>query len=95
MQNKDALARGIYHSEKSFSAGDRFPGKERLLYRSAEKRYERYVWTEKGEVYFSEEAALDHAVEYGEWPEEHIRRENPDDIPWSPFTGYTDGTGQR
>lgn len=60
-----------------------------------EKRYERYVWTEKGEVYFSEEAALDHAVEYGEWPEEHIRRENPDDIPWSPFTGYTDGTGQR
>ena len=49
-----------------------------------EKRYERYVWTEKGEVYFSEEAAHDHVIEYGEWPEEH-----------HPFTGYTDGTGQR
>lgn len=148
MQNKDALTRGIYHSEKSFSAGDRFSGKERLLYRSAEKRssisiirttsqsgatvvsagccapcamdctliifvdgqrpmvlpvfppvpqkrYERYVWTEKGEVYFSEEAAVDHAIRYGEWPEDRVRWEEPDDEDWSPFTGYTDGTGQR
>lgn len=148
MQNKDALTRGIYHSEKSFSAGDRFSGKERLLYRSAEKRssisiirttsqsgatvvpagccapcamdctliifvdgqrpmvlpvfppvpqkrYERYVWTEKGEVYFSEEAALDHAIEYGEWPEEQVRWDDQVDNSWPPFTGYTDGTGQR
>ena len=60
-----------------------------------EKRYERYVWTEKGEVHFSEEAALDHAIEYGEWPEEHIRRDDPEGNTWPTFTGYTDGTGQR
>lgn len=60
-----------------------------------EKRYERYVWTEKGEVHFSEEAALDHAIEYGEWPEEYIRRDDPEGNTWPTFTGYTDGTGQR
>ena len=60
-----------------------------------QKRYERYVWTEKGEVYFSEEAALDHAIEYGEWPEEQVRWDDLEDNSWPPFTGYTDGTGQR
>ena len=60
-----------------------------------QKRYERYVWTEKGEVYFSEEAAVDHAIRYGKWLEDRVRWEEPDDENLSPFTGYTDGTGQR
>lgn len=33
-----------------------------------ERRYDLYVWTEKGEVHFSEDAALDHCLWFGEWP---------------------------
>ena len=46
-------------------------------------------------MYFSEEAAVDHAIRYGKWPEDRVRWEEPDDEDLSPFTGYTDGTGQR
>lgn len=35
-----------------------------------ERRYDLYVWTEKGEVHFSEDAALDHCLWFGEWPRE-------------------------
>lgn len=42
-----------------------------------EKRYERYVWTEKGEVHFSEDAALDHCLWFGEWPREDYFGEDP------------------
>lgn len=35
---------------------------------ASKKRYERYVWMEKGEVYFSDDAARDHLIEFGEWP---------------------------
>ena len=34
----------------------------------SKKRYERYVWMEKGEVYFSDDAARDQLIEFGEWP---------------------------
>lgn len=42
-----------------------------------EKRYERYVWTEKGEVHFSEDAALDHCLWFGEWPRKDYLGEDP------------------
>ena len=36
--------------------------------RVPEKRYERIIWTETGEIYVSEDAALDHCLWVGEWP---------------------------
>ena len=60
-----------------------------------QKRYDRYAWTERGEVYFSEEAALDQVMEYGTWPRERVRWDGPADVSQPLFTGYTDGTGQR
>lgn len=33
-----------------------------------EMDYELYVWTEKGKVRFSHEAAWDHYEEFGTWP---------------------------
>lgn len=47
--------------------------------RVPEKRYERIIWTEKGEIYFSEDAALDHSLWFGEWPREHYFGEDPND----------------
>lgn len=42
-----------------------------------EKRYDLYVWTEKGEVHFSEEAALDHLTEFGVWLRDNYFGEDP------------------
>lgn len=38
---------------------------------ASKKRYARYVWMERGEVIFSEEAARDHLIEFGMWPWEN------------------------
>lgn len=45
-----------------------------------EKRYERIVWTRDGEVYFSEDAALDHVLWFGEWPRKGYLGES--ESPW-------------
>ncbi len=46
---------------------------------ASKKRYERYVWMEKGEVLFSEEAALDHLTEFGVWPRDNYFGEDPNE----------------
>lgn len=38
-----------------------------------------YVWMEKGEVLFSEEAALDHRKVFGVWPRDNYFGEDPDE----------------
>jgi len=45
----------------------------------SKKRYERYVWMEKGEVLFSEEAALDHREVFGVWPRDNYFGEDPNE----------------
>lgn len=42
-----------------------------------EMRSELYVWTEKGEVHFTEDAAWDHYCEYDEWPRKYYYGEDP------------------
>lgn len=59
-----------------------------------EKRYERIVWTGKGQIYFSEDAALDHHIWFGDWPRENYFGEDPNDAP-QPIIDYTDGYGER
>ena len=45
-----------------------------------EPRYELCVWTERGEVHFSEDAALDHVLWFGEWPRKGYLGES--ESPW-------------
>jgi hypothetical protein len=58
-----------------------------------EMRSELYVWTEKGEVHFTEDAAWDHYCEYDEWPRKYYYGEGPNQVNVDPppFDGYTDG----
>ena len=46
---------------------------------SKRKRYSRYVWMERGEVLFSEEAFLDHLAEYGILPRERYFDGDPNE----------------
>jgi len=55
-----------------------------------EKKYELYVWTERGEACFSEDAANDQALEYGLWPENWIRLRIPDEPDWLSWDEYPD-----
>lgn len=43
------------------------------------KRYERIIWTEKGEIFFTEDAALDHFEWFHELPRKNYFGEDPND----------------
>ena len=43
------------------------------------KRYERIIWTEKGDIFFTEDAALDHFEWFHELPRKNYFGEDPND----------------